>query len=132
MSVLSSSESPSFTSGEFSCTASDTPQRTLSGGRLTIHLDIDPACVAKIASQSVRLVERFMPGVHHFLSIDGAIVRIKIRQGAIAVCQADSLGCRLARTHGVLYVRVEFRTVSEGAVYGAEMRGRSRTVPVAG
>jgi len=92
--------------------------------RLKVRLMIDRSLLGNIAGEVIRLADRFMPEGFHFLVTDGDSITLRVRQGELRVCLTDMLVCRLARVRGICNIRAEQRTVDEGVVYGAFMRGR--------
>ncbi len=132
MSLPSSSEFPSNSSERSPFAENGASPRSHALARLDIRLDIDPAFLALVTSEAARLLERFLPGIPHVLGIDGKNMRLRTRKGVVSVSQADLLAGRLARSHGVLGIRAELRTVSGRTVYSADIRGRTRPVNIAG
>ncbi len=93
--------------------------------RLHVRLVIEKSLLADIAGEVIRLAEQFMPEVSHFLVAGGGSITLRVRQGELRVCQTDMFVCRLARVRGICNIRAEQKTIDEGVVYGAFMRGRS-------
>jgi len=119
MSIVSASESSRLSSQQ----APRNPAR--SSSRLHVCLMIEKPMLAEIVAEVIRLAERLMPGVPHFLVVDGDSVILRLRQGSLRVCQTDILVCRLARTRGIRHVSAEQKTAQEGIIYKALLRGRS-------
>ncbi|MBC8241866.1 MAG: hypothetical protein H8E30_15525 [Alphaproteobacteria bacterium] len=94
--------------------------------RLHIRLLIDKSLIADIAGEVIRLADRFMPDVPHFLVADGDNIILRVRHGDLRVCETDMLVCRLARIRGIHNISAEQKAIDEGIVYGAFLRGRSR------
>jgi len=94
--------------------------------RLHIRLATEPSKIAEVSSEVIRLAERFMPGIPHFLSIDGDSMVLCVQHGTFRVWQTDMLACRLARIHGIFHVNAEQKTAVDGVIYRALLQGRSR------
>jgi len=93
---------------------------------LHIRLVTETSKIAAVSSEVIRLAECFMPGIPHFLSIDGDSMVLCVQHGTFRVWQADMLACRLARIQGISHVDAEQRTAVDGVIYRALLQGRSR------
>ena len=93
--------------------------------RLHIRLSIGKPGLTDITAEVIRLAERFIPGVPHFLAINGDTMTFRVRHDVIRVCQTDLLVCRLARIRGIRYVSAEQENTLNGVVYHAGLRGRA-------
>lgn len=96
----------------------------VSQSRLRIRLNIDKAQLATVAAEVLRLADKLMPDVPHFLISDGESMTLRVRNGDLRVCQTDILVCRLARLRGIRYVDAQQKTRTLGVVYHAGLRGR--------
>jgi len=119
MSVVPSSSSPTVYSADVS------PVSASAELLLHVRLDVERQMLAGVVAEVIRLADRFLPDVSHFLVADGASVTLCVKQGTIIrVCQTDRLVCRLARVRGVRYVEAKQTTGANATSYGAALRGR--------
>lgn len=91
-----------------------------------LRIVCEPACVADLTAEAVRLIDRLFPGARRLIAIDGGAVSVRVACGEARAEQTERLALRAARLPGVRSLMAEQRGPASGIVYAAAMRAVGR------